>query len=100
MNDAALSPLCPSLPATSPANTVPGRPALGALPCRGALLGLLLIAGILSGCSKPNEAPAPAKAAPEVSVVTLKQQSQQLEAALPGRTRASLTAEVLSLIHI
>ena len=97
MNDAALSLLCPSLSAPSPADPVSGsaaRPALGALPCRGALLGLLLIAGILSGCSKPNEAPAPAKAAPEVGVVTLKQQSQQLEAALPGRTRASLTAEV------
>jgi len=46
-----LSPLRPSLPAPSPADTVPGgaaRPALGASPYRGALLGLLLIGHLTS----------------------------------------------------
>ena len=97
MNVAALPPLGPSLPAPTPAHPAlrrAARPAPGALPYRGALLGLLLIAGILAGCGKTGEAPPPAKPAPEVGVVTLKQQSQQLEATLPGRTRASLTAEV------
>ncbi|MCE1191280.1 MAG: efflux RND transporter periplasmic adaptor subunit [Acidovorax sp.] len=97
MNDAALSPLGPSLPAPTPACPAlrrAARPALGALPYRGAMLGLLLIAGALAGCGKAGEAAPPAKPAPEVGVVTLQPQSQQLEATLPGRTRASLTAEV------
>src|SRR5258706_8787720 len=42
----------------------------------------------------PISPAATAKAAPEVGVVTLQKQSQQLDATLPGRTRASLTAEV------
>lgn len=55
----------------------------------------LAVAGALAACSRQEAAPAPAaKAAPEVGVVTLKKQSQQLDATLPGRTRASLTAEV------
>ena len=52
----------------------------------------------LAACSKNEEAvaaqPAAAKAAPEVGVVTLKAQTHELDAVLPGRTRAYLTAEV------
>ncbi|MEG0001134.1 efflux RND transporter periplasmic adaptor subunit [Comamonas sp.] len=49
---------------------------------------------VTAGCSpKAAEAPA-AKVPTKVGVVTLKAQSQQLDASLPGRTRASLTAEV------
>jgi membrane fusion protein (multidrug efflux system) len=49
---------------------------------------------VTAGCSpKAAEAPA-AKAPTKVGVVTLKAQSQQLDASLPGRTRAFLTAEV------
>lgn len=49
---------------------------------------------VMAGCSpKAAEAPA-AKVPTKVGVVTLKAQSQQLDASLPGRTRASLTAEV------
>ncbi len=47
-----------------------------------------------AGCS-PKAAPAPAAKAPtKVGVVTLVAQSQQLDASLPGRTRAFMTAEV------
>ncbi|WP_159916202.1 efflux RND transporter periplasmic adaptor subunit [Pantoea sp. 18069] len=49
---------------------------------------------VTAGCS-PKAADAPAAKAPtKVGVVTLKTQSQQLDASLPGRTRAFLTAEV------
>ncbi|MEG3061408.1 MAG: efflux RND transporter periplasmic adaptor subunit [Comamonas sp.] len=49
---------------------------------------------VTAGCSpKAAEAPA-AKVPTKVGVVTLKAQSQQLDASLPGRTRASLTAEI------
>jgi membrane fusion protein (multidrug efflux system) len=55
----------------------------------------MLVAGALAGCSKPGEEKAAApKALAEVGVVTLQKQSQQLDASLPGRTRAFLTAEV------
>ncbi len=47
-----------------------------------------------AGCS-PKAAQAPAAKAPtKVGVVTLVAQSQQLDASLPGRTRAFMTAEV------
>lgn len=50
---------------------------------------------LLAACSKGGEPAAPAgKQAVQVGVVTLKPQSQQLDASLPGRTRAFLTAEV------
>lgn len=50
---------------------------------------------LLAACSKGTEPAAPAaKQAVEVGVVTLQPQSQQLDASLPGRTRAFLTAEV------
>lgn len=50
---------------------------------------------LLSACSKGNEPAAPAaKPIAEVGVVTLQPQSQQLDASLPGRTRAFMTAEV------
>jgi len=49
---------------------------------------------VASGCS-PKAAPAPAAKPPaKVGVVTLTAQSQQLDASLPGRTRAFMTAEV------
>jgi membrane fusion protein (multidrug efflux system) len=60
-----------------------------------AVLCALALAASLAACSRQEAAPAStAKAAPEVGVVTLQKQSQQLDATLPGRTRASLTAEV------
>ena len=50
---------------------------------------------LLAACSKGAETAAPAdKPATQVGVVTLQPQSQQLDASLPGRTRAFLTAEV------
>lgn len=49
---------------------------------------------VMAGCSpKAAEVAAP-KAPTKVGVVTLQTQSQQLDASLPGRTRAFLTAEV------
>ncbi|BBL24855.1 secretion protein HlyD [Comamonas terrigena NBRC 13299] len=50
---------------------------------------------LLAACSKGGEPAAPVgKQAVQVGVVTLQPQSQQLDASLPGRTRAFLTAEV------
>ena len=58
-------------------------------------VGAMLIAAALVGCSKPEaEQKGPLKSEPKVGVVTLQSQSQQLDASLPGRTRAFLTAEV------
>ena len=55
----------------------------------------MLIAAALAGCSKPEaEQKGPPKSEPKVGVVTLQSQSQQLDASLPGRTRAFMTAEV------
>ena len=55
----------------------------------------MLIAAVLAGCSKPEaEQKGPPKSEPKVGVVTLQSQSQQLDASLPGRTRAFMTAEV------
>lgn len=56
---------------------------------------LTAMAGVvLAGCSpKAAEVAAP-RPPTKVGVITLKTQSQQLDASLPGRTRASLTAEV------
>ncbi|MET1114681.1 MAG: efflux RND transporter periplasmic adaptor subunit [Comamonas sp.] len=49
---------------------------------------------VAAGCA-PKEQPAPAPKPPtKVGVVTLATQSQQLDASLPGRTRAFMTAEV------
>nr|WP_225608697.1 efflux RND transporter periplasmic adaptor subunit [Comamonas sp. CMM01] len=49
----------------------------------------------MAACSKGGEPAAPVgKQAVQVGVVTLQPQSQQLDASLPGRTRAFLTAEV------
>jgi membrane fusion protein (multidrug efflux system) len=53
------------------------------------------VALLLAACSKGSEPAAPVgKQAVQVGVVTLQPQSQQLDASLPGRTRAFLTAEV------
>lgn len=58
-------------------------------------LGAVLIAGALAACSKPaDEQKGPPKTEPKVGVVTLQPQSQQLDASLPGRTKAFMTAEV------
>jgi membrane fusion protein (multidrug efflux system) len=43
---------------------------------------------LLAACSKGGEPAAPGKQAVQVGVVTLQPQSQQLDASLPGRTRA------------
>lgn len=52
----------------------------------------LVIIGL--GACKQSETPAAAPPRPEVSVVTLQPQSVQITAELPGRTTASLVAEV------
>lgn len=58
-------------------------------------LGALLIAAALTACSKPEaEQKGPTKTEVKVGVVTLQAQSQQLDASLPGRTKAFMTAEV------
>lgn len=58
-------------------------------------MGAMLIAAALGGCSKPEVEPkGPPKSEPQVGVVTLQPQNQQLDASLPGRTRAFMTAEV------
>ena len=58
-------------------------------------MGAMLIAAALAGCSKPEAEPkGPPKSEPQVGVVTLQPQNQQLDASLPGRTRAFMTAEV------
>ncbi len=56
----------------------------------------MLAVTLLAGCAKESEAPAAqAQAvAPEVGVVVLQKQSQQLDTTLPGRTAAFLSAEV------
>lgn len=59
-----------------------------------AALCVLLLAGTLGACSKQSTAPAATEAVAEVGVVTLQPQHQQLDTTLPGRTRASLSAEV------
>lgn len=58
-------------------------------------MGAMLIAAALAGCSKPEAEPkGPPKSEPQVGVVTLQPQNQQLDASLPGRTRAFMIAEV------
>lgn len=98
MNDAASPSLSLSLPAlSSPGGSAASRatrPAFGSGPGRGRLLAGLLAVVTLAGCGKSGDAPAPAKAPPEVGVIVVQRQRQQIEASLPGRTRASLTAEV------
>lgn len=58
-------------------------------------LAIAMLALLLGGCgSKADEEKPAAKAPPEVGVVALQAQSQQLETVLPGRTRSYLSAEV------
>ena len=58
-------------------------------------LGAALVVTALAGCSKSEgEQKAPPKQEAQLGVVTLQAQNQQLDASLPGRTRAFLTAEV------
>jgi len=58
-------------------------------------LALVLLAA-LAACSRPQAQPAAAAPAPapEVATVVLRAQSRQIDTTLPGRTRASLSAEV------
>lgn len=60
----------------------------------GAWAALALASVVIAGCGK--DAPAPKAQAPatEVGIVVLKKQSQRLDATLPGRTAAFLSAEV------
>lgn len=95
-------PLSPSTRLAAPSDSQPGaghaQPSASLARSKrpgAAVLCALALAASLAACSRQDAAPAAAaKAAPEVGVVTLQKQSQQLEATLPGRTRASLTAEV------
>lgn len=58
-------------------------------------LGAALVVTVLAACSKSDgDQKAPPKQDAQVGVVTLQAQNQQLDASLPGRTRAFLTAEV------
>ena len=58
-------------------------------------LGAALVVTALAACSKSDgDQKAPPKQDVQVGVVTLQAQNQQLDASLPGRTRAFLTAEV------
>lgn len=59
------------------------------------VLGSVALAAGLAACSKSDNAAATAApAAPKVGVVVLKSQQQQIDAVLPGRTQAFLSAEV------
>jgi membrane fusion protein (multidrug efflux system) len=51
------------------------------------------IAALTAGCNK-TAAPEPARAAPQVTVVTVKPQSVAIKTVLPGRTAPTLIAEV------
>jgi membrane fusion protein (multidrug efflux system) len=99
ISDVPFSP-SPRLAAPSDSQPGAGHVQASASPAGGrrigtAVLCALALAASLAACSKKDAAPAAtAKAATEVGVVTLQKQSQQLDATLPGRTRASLTAEV------
>lgn len=58
------------------------------------LVTAVALATLLSGCSKKEEAAAPAAAPPQVGVVTIKAQPYTLTSELPGRTTAYRIAEV------
>ncbi len=68
----------------------PQQPARAATALAATLAALLVVAG----CNKADNAPRAAAGKPEVGVVTLHPQSVAITAELPGRTTASLTAEV------
>ncbi|MDR3004089.1 MAG: efflux RND transporter periplasmic adaptor subunit [Acidovorax sp.] len=75
------------------ADSAPQRGRLGGR-LRGSALALAVVM-VLAACSRAADAPvSAAKPVPEVGVVTLKPQNQQLDTSLPGRTRAFMTAEV------
>ena len=80
---AGISPTQPqALPAAQPRRGLAPR-----------LAALALIAG-LAACGDKGAAPAAPQGPAQVGVITLQAQQQQLDATLPGRTRAYLTAEV------
>lgn len=60
----------------------------------GAWAAFALGIAVLSGCGKSAPAPQAQPRVPEVGVTVLKKQSQRLDATLPGRTSAFLSAEV------
>ena len=60
----------------------------------GRLLGSLSLALALAACGDKAASPVAQQGPAQVGVITLQTQQQQLDATLPGRTRASLTAEV------
>ncbi|WP_424459085.1 efflux RND transporter periplasmic adaptor subunit [Ottowia sp.] len=63
-------------------------------PKAGVWAALALASAMLAGCGKNAPAPQAQARVPEVGVVVLKKQSQQLDTQLPGRTAAFLSAEV------
>ncbi|MBP8137958.1 MAG: efflux RND transporter periplasmic adaptor subunit [Alicycliphilus sp.] len=60
----------------------------------GRLLGSLSLALALAACGDKAASPVAQQGPAQIGVITLQTQQQQLDATLPGRTRASLTAEV------
>lgn len=54
----------------------------------------LVATSLLVACGKPAETPVAQTAPPQIGVVVLQQQSQQIDTELPGRTSAFLSAEV------
>ena len=58
------------------------------------VLAVVATVALLSACGKDAPATAPAAQAPQVGVVVLQKQSQTIDASLPGRTTAFLSAEV------
>ncbi len=84
----------PPRPAPLPRCVNPRRDGLA--PPRRGLLASLLAAALLAGCNQPQQGgpPAGATGRPEVGVVTVHPQSVAITAEMPGRTVASLVAEV------
>lgn len=70
----------------------------GALPISLSVIALVLAAGLFTGCdqeqSQKAAGPGTAQSRPEVGVVTVHPQSVAITAEMPGRTTASLVAEV------
>ena len=59
-----------------------------------AALGVLVVSALLTGCGKKTAAAPPSAGPPEVGVVTVQPQQVAITTELPGRTSASLVAEV------
>ncbi len=88
---------CPATSSGQGASSTSFAPPSAATSSVSRILIAVLAAAALAACSKPDTEAAKAPAAPkaaQVGVVTMQTQNQQLDALLPGRTRAFLTAEV------